>query len=71
MKFSDREILERLRVEFDHLWNYFDRDNGCSDPDKYYMFLETTILNRLQEAGLERDSCGTGGVASWNLRKAL
>lgn len=57
--FTDRDILERMRAEFDYL---FDRHRTDAD---YAALLELTIMNRLDEAGIAPKSQGTDGVAGW------
>lgn len=64
-QYSDREILQRLRAEFDFL---FDRIRHRGD---YQIKLEACIMNRLQEAKLTRYQCGDRGIFGFERQKEI
>ena len=67
-----QEIVCKRRAEFDHLWEFYGRDEGFRDDKnllEYAAALENLILNRLDEAGLQRGAYGSG-LVGWKERYA-
>ena len=70
--YTDREVLERLRMEFDWGWQHYLRDGTTgTDLHHYCAFLESMVMLRLMEAGLRPGELGYGGVAEWDAQHAL
>jgi len=71
-KYTDREILERLRAEFDWLWEKYNMGSHCGPEYKPYEFhsqLHHALNARFREADLPAGSCGTEGIVGWQERQ--